>query len=130
MTKLSKTNELIFHLGDKYYIIGSYECKECDDDDILNHYKKFLLLTSSEEFINQDVKELHIDLRNDIADVYEYIFQKCHVWKDNMNNEKIIQREELEGKYATEIANQFTILMKADDCLTLKKIDELHANNL
>ena len=42
-----------------------------------------------------------------------------------MTDEKVIQREQLEEKYESEVDRQFECWIKADTCLFHKEIDEL-----
>ena len=71
MTSLKNKKEFIYKLGEKYYIIGGCECKECDDHELINLYQVFAFLTDDTEFKDYDVRKMPKNRRNRVAEVYK-----------------------------------------------------------
>ena len=129
MTRLKNKKEFIYYLGGKYYIIGGCECKECDDQELIQLFQRFLTLTDNDEFQNYEVREMIKKFRDEVAEVFRELLRSCYVpiEESDMTDAKYELRETLETKYQSEIDSQFDRWIKADTCLFHKDVDALVA---
>lgn len=127
MITLNNKKEFIYALDNKYYIIGGCECKECDDNKLIQLYQDFIRLTSNDEFKNHEVQDIQKSYRNNVVNVYKKLLLQCYVpiEKNAMTGEKRILRQKLVSEYNAELERQFEVWVKADTCLFHKEIDDL-----
>lgn len=126
MTSLDNTKEFIYELGGKYYIIGCCECRECDDQKLIDLFQKYVILTEETEFKEYVVSEMQKIHRDKIADAYKELLHLCYVSieKSEMTEDKVQLREKLVKEYEYEVDFQYARWIKADRCLFRKEVDE------
>jgi len=101
---LKNKRDFLYEFGDKFFIIGGYVCGECDDNSLIEEYRRFETLTSHSEFAQHHSEMLKAH-RDAVADSYERIAKECYVPIENswLDYEAVMLRDELEECFAEEI---------------------------